>query len=429
MKTINLITFSLVIGSAALFTGCAEEDNPSIDDYPWNYEITEVKAQSDIPVGILVYNNDNVWRDRQVTSRITDPYEPASGAIGPYVKPSAGEYVFVGTDKEYEDEYSETIGNIVANLKKARVDYLITPALNENAGSMYPNNLNGSDTIMVNMISGKADTLAWHNDGSMKYAIRLNVNNIASSLRCNNQNLVLENAEDRTYRVIRNGQQVEVKVPARECIINWFRRVSWFFLDPTYYHFNGRPVLVLDEADKLYVQDVRGLYDDIRAAIRNEVGKDVYIICRQQQWTPPARWTYFWINGAVDAVCPRNLTNLEAGTGWDRSVWYNVFINEHMKVNRQYYANYGINYVPSVSPSYYQYIWSQAYNCPIIRHDPEDFRKRCWAAKMQLGAQPMVIVDAYNEWMFGNAIEPTDEDYGFGWGDKFLNVISQEFKL
>lgn len=429
MNKINIITGAVVAAVAFLGTGCAEEDNPSIEDYPWNYEITEVRATQDIPVGMLLYDNANVWRDRQVTARITDPYEPETGAIGPYVMPTMGEYEFVGTDKEYEEEYAETIGKIVENFKKAKVDFVITPSFGENAGSMYPKNVNGSDTVLIGMLSGRADSLCWVNDGSMKYAIRLNVNNIASSLHCNSNAQILENAADRVYRVNQNNTQVEVKVSARDCILNWFRRMSWYFLDDTYYHFNGRPVLVLDEADKLYSEDSRQLYDDIRAAIKSEVGKDVYLIVRQQQWTPPARWTYFWINGAVDAVCPRNLTNLEAGTGWDRSVWYNVFINEHMKVNREYYAEKGINYIPSVSPSYYQYIWSTAYNCPIIRHDPEDFRIRCWAAKMQMGTEQMIIVDAYNEWMFGNAIEPTDEDYGLGWGDKFLNVVAEEFKL
>ncbi|MDE5922881.1 MAG: hypothetical protein K2G79_05240, partial [Muribaculum sp.] len=59
--------------------------------------------------------------------------------------------------------------------------------------------------------------------------------------------------------------------------------------------------------------------------------------------------------------------------------------------------------------------------------DPPDFRDRCWSAEMQLGAQPMVIVDAYNEWNFVNAVEPTDPEYGNGWGDTYLNIIAEEF--
>lgn len=46
---------------------------------------------------------------------------------------------------------------------------------------------------------------------------------------------------------------------------------------------------------------------------------------------------------------------------------------------------------------------------------------------MQLGAQPMVIVDAYNEWNFVNAVEPADPEYGNGWGDTYLNIIAEEF--
>lgn len=46
---------------------------------------------------------------------------------------------------------------------------------------------------------------------------------------------------------------------------------------------------------------------------------------------------------------------------------------------------------------------------------------------MQLGSQPMVIVDAYNEWNFANAVEPADPEYGNGWGDTYLNIIAEEF--
>lgn len=425
MNKINIITGAVVAAAAFLTVGCTEEDNPSIDDYPWNYEITEVKATENIPVGMLLYNPSNVWTNQTAKACISDPYEPENGKIGPYVRISAGEYEFYGAEKEYEQEYADALANILANYRKAKVDFIIPPNIGANPGSLYPNNIGRNDTVMLNMILGKADTLLT-NDGSVKMAMRIDINNFTSQFNATNNNSLLENANPKTV-YDKDGQPIEIK--PMDAFYNWFRRLSWYFNEPNYFHFNGRPVLILEQANKLYTANPREVYDNIREAIKHEVGKDVYLIVRQEQWTPPARWEYFWIQGQVDAVYPRNLTNLGAGNGWDRSVWYNVFINEHMKVNREYYAKRGINYVPSVSPSFYQYVWSQTYGHPIIRHDVDDFRVRCWSAKMQLGTEKMVIIDAYNDWMFANALEPTDEDYGFGWGDKFLLAIADEFKV
>ncbi|MYM12289.1 hypothetical protein [Muribaculum intestinale] len=417
------ILWSLAIALGLFATACVEDDNPDISEHPWNYKLTPVNVGK-VPTGILMYNPSSWWSDAQIMRRLEEEYDAETGKYGPYVKVAAGQYELFGTNRDYHEEYAQNLGVIVENVKKAKIDYIITPHISEDRNKMFPNNISAQDTVFINMLSGHTDTLQWKNDGSMGFAIRFNAQNVADGLGCKDNNTLLEDCSPREYR-LDNGQTVQV--PAREVFLNFVRRLSWFMTESTYFHFHGRPVLVIDGLRQLYSRDPRALYDDMRSIIKNEVGKDVYIIARQTQWTPPARWQHFWIEGHADAVVPEKLTNLENGIGWDRFDLHNILINEHMKVNREYYANCGINYIPSVSPGFSFYVQDGRWDYPIIQPDPQDFRERCWSAKMQLGSQPMVIVDAYNEWNFANAVEPADPEYGNGWGDTYLNIIAEEF--
>ena len=53
----------------------------------------------------------------------------------------------------------------------------------------------------------------------------------------------------------------------------------------------------------------------------------------------------------------------------------------------------------------------------------------CNVAKMNLGKRPMVIIDSFNRWNVDQAIEPTDPNYGNGYGMKYLNIVKEEFKV
>ena len=88
--------------------------------------------------------------------------------------------------------------------------------------------------------------------------------------------------------------------------------------------------------------------------------------------------------------------------------------------------------VPTVSPSFNQWIdgdGTQFYNFPVVFKDEDLFRKMCNVAKMNLGKRPMVIIDSFNRWNVDQAIEPTDPNYGNGYGMKYLNIVKEEFKV
>ena len=432
----SIISWSIAIALGLFATACVEDDNPGIEDHPWNYQLTPINVGK-VPTGIILYNPSGWWNNAQILRRIEEPYEAETGKYGPYVKVSAGYYELMGTDRNYHEEYAENLGKIVENVKKAKIDFIISPQIGWDNNKMYPNNINASDTVFLNMLSGHTDTLSWKNDGSMKFAIRFNGQNVCDRLGCKDNNSLLESCAPLEYK---EDGKVVATIAARDVFLNFVRRLSWFFAEPTYYRVNGRPLLIMDGARQVYTEDSKTFYDDMRRVIKETTGDDVYLVVRQTQWTPPARWQKFWIEGQADAVVQEKLTNLENGIGWDRFELHNILINEHMRVNREYYAKYGINYIPNVSPGFSYYTQDGRWDYPIIQPvkvstdeagnrtvDVTDFRERCWAAKRQLGSVPMVIIDAYNEWNFANAVEPTDEDYGNGWGDTFLNVIAEEF--
>ncbi|MDE6683798.1 MAG: hypothetical protein K2J94_01305, partial [Duncaniella sp.] len=197
----KIITIIPALAAALWFTSCNSEEN-SIDDYELNYQITEVKARENIPVGCLLYNPYGDLNDAGRWERLSEPYDAATGKIGPHMVPKAGVYRFMGNTKDEEllNSFATEIGRIVDEMKIAGVDFVLTPATREH-NQLYPNNINPEDSIFLNMISGRTQDLAWKNDGSMKFAIQINMQNFASSAGFDQSTSSLERGPDQTYTV------------------------------------------------------------------------------------------------------------------------------------------------------------------------------------------------------------------------------------
>jgi hypothetical protein len=405
-----------------LAISCKKDTGPSIDDYPLNYEIPQVPVTSNIPVGAYIYEPSGVLISDEIKwTRITEKYDVAAGKTGPYVRPELGRCELRPTEAG-----ALNMSKIVEWAKSAKIDFLISPAMKENAGAMFPNNLNGTDSLSINMLAEHNFNLPSVNMGEMKYAISVDINNFSTGL---NNNLLLETAPATVYNI--NGQNISVS--REERLYSFLRRISLYFKDETYYHFQGRPVLVFLGADRLYTQDSKKVYDNIRKVIKEQTGKDVYIIARQPQWTPSARFEYFFMRGKADAVTMDNMCNVGSGvTGWDRMYLLNRLINENYKLNKEYLSkNFSIDFIPSVSPSYTANINNATpdYNYPAVRKKEAEFRERCNVAKTNLGNNRMVLIESFNNWQWDSQIEPTATDYGEGYGTKYLDIVRDEFKV
>jgi len=417
MKIYKFLICGLLF-AGGVFTSC-DDDNPSIDDHPLNYQIPVINVDTDIPVGAYLYNPSGAFDDEIRWGRLTEEFDlsTSAGKVGPYVMPELGKYKL-----RADTAGALAVGQIVQWAKQAKIDFLITPAIREHSNALYPRNLNKDDSLMVDLLAGRVDTLPSINLGNMKYAISVDIENFSAGL---SNNVLLETAP--THKLNVNGRDTLLTRENR--LYSFIRRVSHYFNDPTYYHTNGRPVLIFTGPDKLYSENAKKVYDNIRDTIKAQTGKDVYIIARQPQWTPSPRFEYFFLQGKADAVSINNMCNL-GGAMWDRVPLINQLINENFKYNKDYInKTHGIDFIPTASPSYTMYIANGEYNYPIVNKDPAEFRKRCNVAKMNLGRNKMVIIDSFNHYMYNSQIEPTDVNYGNGYGTTYLDIVADEFKV
>lgn len=426
MRLNNIINFGAVCMLAFLSQSCNTDEN-GIDDYPLNYQITEVKANQNIPVGCMLVNPYGDMSDASRWERLTEERNNAEGKIGPNVTPSAGLYRIMGTNQDEQDEYALQLGRIANEMKTAGIDFIITPAVRENANKMFPENINAEDSLFLNLISGRTQDLSWHNDGSTKFAIQINIQNLAASIGCSSYSSTLETRPDHTYNV--DGETVTISQWER--IMSYMKNLAKYFNDNTYYkNDEGRPVVIFRQPDQFFCENIETLYDDIRKAMKDVSGMDPYIIATQPEWSYASRFTYLVLNGKPDAIMPRNMANLRNDV-YERLYIWDVATNENYKLNREYLQKNhpSIDFVPSVSNGYSFYVRDGRYDYPDMMPSADDLKKRCWIAKMNLGRLPMVIIDAYNDWGYGSFIEPTDPNVGNGVGDEYLKIIKSEFKL
>lgn len=408
-------------------TACTDDDH-GIDDYPLNYEITEVRATQNIPVGAYLVNAYGDLSNAALWDRLVNPYDATTGEIGPNVTPLLGQYRLVSANRDDHEDIARNLGQIATWAKKAKIDFLITHPIRENGGSSwekdsYPNNINVEDSIFLNLLSGRTDTLGWKNDGSTKFAIQIHTQNISAAMGSNSYTTPLESRSDRVFTDSLGGRHTTTQT---ERLVLFVRSLAKYFNDDTYYKTpDGRPVVIMRQPEELYSTRVDSLYDALRTAMREVCGQNPYIICTQKSWSPTARLEQVVLAGKPDAITILNMTNVGAGL-FERLYWLNVFINENYKLNHEYLEkNYpAIDFIPSVSNGYSYYVRDGRYNYPDVLPSTEGFQQRCWVAKQNLGRYPMVLIDAWNDYGFGSFIEPTDR-----FGESYLDIVAKEFKV
>ena len=409
------------------FYSCKDTEGVSnIDDFFLNYEIKEIPVTTNIPVGAFLRNPGGILKNEESWIRITEERNEATGNIGPYVRPVLGQYGL-----EVDTAGAVALQQIIDWGLEARIDFFVLPVVREERTRLYPRNIVSSDSAFINLFQGKNDTLPPRIEPKgMQFALMVDMNGFSSNL---NNNTLLETVAPTTVSIPQQLPDTVIMrdtiVPRLEQLYSFYRRISDYFSDPNYYHINGKPVVLIQDPHRLYAEDSEAVYRGVRDAVKQHSGKDMYLIAQQTAWTPPARFHYFFLQGKVDAVTMRNMCNVGGGE-WDRTYILPQLINENFKYNREYIrANYGIDFAPSVTPSYNYYpLSATVYGEPQVPKDPVEFKKYCNVAKMNLGLTPLVFIDAFNNWETDSAIEPTVEGYGFGYGNLYLQLVREQFK-
>ena len=405
-----------------LFASCSKDETPNIDDNFLNYQISEVPVTKDIPVGVFYYNTGSTGITQAIYDRLLEIPDAVSGKVGPYIRPTLGKY---GSTTN-----ATSVGIMQQHIDwgiQGGIDFFILPGLTDITSDVYPNNINTDNLRFINLFIGEIGSDGKTQDittgtktnlKSIKYALSINLGNLSSGL----SNTVL----------IENVAPTSIKgslVTRVQRFNDTFKRIADYFSDPTYYTVDGKPLVVLINPHQIYARSSDSLYTNMRKYVKDYCGKDMYLVAQQPNWSPPARYEYFYINGKVDAITHVNMLN--QSSYYDRSYWYPQLIDQNWKYSKDYFmANWNIDYIPTASPSFNYYPNAgNNYNYPIVPKSPDMFRKFCNVAKMNLGKNRIVFIDSFNQWSQDTSVEPTDSIYGNGYGTTYLNIIKEQFKV
>ncbi|GHT62792.1 hypothetical protein FACS189451_08010 [Bacteroidia bacterium] len=421
MKLHNSI-FAFIL--VATITSCSYDEGPSIDDYFLNYEIEDVPPTEDCPVGVFYYNNGGGGLPAVNYARLIEEPDYKEGLVGPWVKPVLQNYRINKDSKESVDVIQQHVDWCI----EAGIDFLILPGWQEANDRLYPRNVQESDTAFTNLVTGRTGTdgLPRETTGgafvdmkSLKYILSVNLDRMNDDL----SNKVL--IEDLPAKPVEG-----VLLTRIEHFHDFFKKVSDYFSDPNYYRINNKPVVFLLNAQRLYAANSEKLYNDMRAYVKNHCGYDMFLIAQQDAWTPPARFEYFFVNGKVDAITHKNM--YDQGD-YDRSNWYPQLIDQNWKYSKEFFmSHWGIDYIPTIAPAFNKYVQDGAnnntYRTPIVPRSDETFITQCNVAKRNLGNTRIVLVNSFNQWQYDTTIEPTDPEYGHGYGKRCLEIVKKQFK-
>ena len=415
MKTINLIKSLLFLSVGTLMLlSCQQEEGPSIEDYSLNYQISEIAPVDGIGVGAF-YTNNPYSNDTARYRRLISEYDPDATPypqLCPNVRPVLGYYSYDLNSVNTVDLIQQHINWAV----EGGINFFILPKINYDANQM--NYLNQGTLNFYNYAEGmhenSLDLIHW---GNFKFCTQVQPSEVASGTSAT---IMLEDDTDA------NGYS-----PRMEKLVNYFRGLAnRFFTDDTlYYPVDGKPLIIVLNPQDLHCRDSKAVYDSIRAVVREVSGKEIYLVARQNCWTPTARFENFFLTGGVDALFMNNMYNQ---TLQQRAYLYPQSINENWKYNREWaLSNYNIDFVPNISPGFNAWLSNQGtdrYNYPLMNYDVNTFRTMCNVAKMNLGNNKLVFIDSFNDWTWATALEPTDPYFGKGFGMQLLDVIREEFK-
>lgn len=446
MKLYQKITlFSLV---ALTFTACDKNDGPDVKDNFLNFDIPKVPVTSDYPVGVYYFNPGTTGQDPVRYGRLSEPSDYLANKAGPYVDLQLGNYAINQDTAQITDEMIDVVQQHVDWCINGGVDFFIMPALRAQRDSVAPNCINqdyrfydlvlGKNPSNVN-IGGSGKRV---NMKSLKFVMTINMedpicqtqlptyNADGTSAGANTatlSNTVLLEDNNSIVIVSKDAVGNVVKTYTRtEMFAEFFKSLTRYFKDERYFRIDGKPLVVLQSAQRLYAADSNTIYAMLRQAVRDYAGEEMFMVAQQDAWSPPARYEAFFKNN-VDAVTHRNMYNQG---DFSRATMLHQFIFLNWEYSREWFRNNwnATDYIPTGGVAYNKYVDNGQFDAPVVNFDGDNFREMCNLMKSQSGNCRVMFFDSFNQIQYSSFLEPTKEDYGNGFGTRFLNIIREEFK-
>ena len=337
-----------------------EEDKPDIDDYFLNYTIEDVPPSQDYIVG--AHYKSFIWDNDVSETPVAGPYEADRGDPTAY---------------QQHVTWANTAG----------IDYFLFRLRSSYDIAQHTIDLAFIDTLLLAS-----------NAGSVKFAINYDFANmtLADKKRIETAGLVPTFLDD-------------------------FSRMKPYFQRSNYMKIGNKYMVMINDAYNLYSDDNVALYQMLRAQM-SAAGIELFIIGTQQSWTPPARYDFRFVGG-VDAVTHDSY--IEISNSWyDRYILFHNIVDQAMIYSAGKFTEYGLEYIPTISPSYNPKITVPGSPNFSFGKDVKWFTTYCNIAKRSSTGAFLILIDSFNDWNYDTQIEPAQS-----YGQDYLNLIRQQFKV
>lgn len=445
MKKFLLYTILGVAGLA--MASCSRDEGP---DSEIDFNVPQVAVTHDYPVGVFFRNPGTNGQDATRYERMNQEWDDDNLIPAPHLDLVQGNYGIDQNPNRLTDEMVECLQKDVDWCIGGGVDFWILPALRAKQNTAYPDCLDGDvnlyDIIRGQMGSDVAGTGKRVDlKGKLKFVATVNIedplcqsnwstydadgNQLSAKTKTLSNTTLLEENDDYVSCIL-NGDDgsIERLIRRSEVFAEMFKSLKRFFDDPNYYCVAGtRPLVVLQNAHKLYSADCKAFYDKIHAAVKELTGKDIFIVAQQEGcWNPPARTEYFF--QGVDAVTNKNMYNQ---SNWSRSVNYPGMIKLNWAYNRDYFmSHWNIDFIPTGAPAFNGYVDNGNTDKPIVKHDVKTFSAMCNVMRYAAGRCNIMFIDSYNNLQYCSFLAPTKQGWAWpeGFGTEMLDVVKKEFK-
>ncbi|MBN1640651.1 MAG: glycoside hydrolase family 99-like domain-containing protein [Anaerolineae bacterium] len=210
------------------------------------------------------------------------------------------------------------------------------------------------------------------------------------------------------------GGRVDLTDPAnRDQLLADVRYLAeTYFRRPTYLTIQGRPVLFV-YLTRVFAGDVEGAFQDVRNAVRETTGQDVFIVGDQVYWHAPRVAEVL----PYDAVTAYNMhtsvpTIADGFAGYvlgQYARWADVC------------AEAGVAFIPGVLPGFDDSAVRPQARHPPIPRSLELFGEQLGGALDMVDPRvPILTITSWNEWHEYTSIEPAHE-----YGEAYLQLLRQ----
>lgn len=200
-----------------------------------------------------------------------------------------------------------------------------------------------------------------------------------------------------------------------------FEMMLPYFQQANYMQIDGKAVVRIENGHNLFSDDNAVLYQQLRSQMSG-LGVELYIIANQQDWTPPARYDFRFING-VDAVSHNTYANISQ-SWYDRYIQFHKMAELAWTYSRDFFEGNGLEYAPTISPSINPQITNSGNSNYAFEKNAEWFSDMCNVARLGTGSKKLILLDSFNDWNAGKQIEAATS-----YGEEYLSILRAEFKV